>query len=110
MWLLLGVLLGVLIGRGIRLADRKQAEAARDVTTAAPQLRRSIPAGPSRPHAGRSPIPRAARRRPPTAEDMRRPGEVRTGPDASLLGVEARPVALTCARTLGRSSSRRGSA
>ena len=26
-WLLLGVLIGVLIGRGIRVADRKQAEA-----------------------------------------------------------------------------------
>jgi hypothetical protein len=67
-WLVLGALLGVLIGRGIRLADRKQAEAtARDAT---PNFVVDPPVLPPRTD---EPIPPQPGR--PTAEDMRTPGK-----------------------------------
>lgn len=67
-WLLLGVLIGVLIGRGIRLADRKQAETT--ATDAEPNFVVDHPVLP--PHA-EQPIPQQPAR--PTAEDMRAQGK-----------------------------------
>jgi hypothetical protein len=67
-WLVLGVLLGVLIGRGIRLADRKQAEtAARD---AGPNFVVDSPVLP--PHTDESSPQQPAR---PTGENLRSPGK-----------------------------------
>jgi hypothetical protein len=64
-WLLLGVLIGVLIGRGIRLADRKQAE---DLAAQAAEPNFVVDRAVLPPHTN-APIPQQPAR--PTAEDMR---------------------------------------
>jgi hypothetical protein len=64
-WLLLGGLVGVLIGRGIRLADRKQAE-----STATDAAEPNFVVDPLPPHAG-TPIPPQPGR--PAAENLQPP-------------------------------------
>jgi hypothetical protein len=61
-WLLLGGLVGVLIGRGIRIADRRQAESTA-IDSAAPNFvvdHASVP-DPTRSIPGQAPVPAAER-------------------------------------------------